>query len=53
MGWPCKGTEWYGVVMAVNDSIDLENSFPKCRYFSFEEFCRRLSAMKCSGLEVV
>jgi len=37
----------------VNDSIDLEGAFPKCKYFSWHQFTLRLCAMKASGLEVV
>jgi len=53
LSWPCTGTDWYGTILAVNDSIDLERSFPRCKYFSWEQFCLRLSCMKASGLRVV
>jgi len=45
--------EWYDVIQAVNDSIDLEKDFPKCTYFSWQEFVRRLIFMNLSGSKVV
>ena len=50
---PCSGMEWFGIITAVNDSIDLERDFPKCKYFSWEEFARRAITMKASGETVL